>query len=395
MNILDFIGSSLVNADNFYIKPNIPKSKIINAINSFCPDLSSSDILIIVDDTVFGSAKNGLVITNNGVYAKGQMAKPLSFTFNDKTIFFVEKKVISVSVYLNDIELINTTQPSYKDLNNLFNKLNDFILSKFSVESQIAPTPVPTPVPTRVPTPVPTLGPAPSKKTSLYRTLPNDGFINGVRVSKGVDSFFGFFDDEKNKTAGEFVRHEVNVFLSKTIIYIRNEYVDKNNIHGLKNDVTTLESIIYALAVLRLEMNDRYVNENQVNFILSEGLTEHLVVGKNGRDRNVVSHFINISNSLGDDLDSITASLYLRLFLGNFNGKVVGEDMSDSIDIVMERFFNEEMISEVNSQDELFELIMGSMVVESINEIGDLTMDRKITRDAQACVDRILDKIHM
>jgi len=179
------------------------------------------------------------------------------------------------------------------------------------------------------------------------------------------------------------------------IVYIRNEYVDKNNIHGLKNDVTTLESIIYSLAVLRLEMNDRYVNENQVNFILSEGLTEHLVAGKNGRDRNVVSHFINISNSLGDDLESITASLYLRLFLGNFNGKIVGEDMSDNIDVVMERFFNEEMISEASSQDELFELIVGNMVVESIYEIGDLTMDRKITRDAQACVDRILDKIRM
>jgi len=92
VNILDFIGSSLVNADCFYIKPNIPKSKLINAINSFCPNLSPSDILIIVDDTVFGSAKNGVVITNDGIYAKGQMAKPLSFAFDNRTVFLLRKK---------------------------------------------------------------------------------------------------------------------------------------------------------------------------------------------------------------------------------------------------------------------------------------------------------------
>ena len=144
MSILDFIGNGLSKADKVYIHPLIPRSKTSNAISAYCYDISHDDILVIVDDTVFGSSKNGLVITKDKIYCKGQLEKPASFSFSENTLFFVEKKMMSVSVYINNIELINTTQPSYKHIDYLFNKLNDFIKNNFNsntnAEAAVPPT---------------------------------------------------------------------------------------------------------------------------------------------------------------------------------------------------------------------------------------------------------------
>lgn len=55
--------------DKIYIHPNIPYKKIRNAINSYgYSNINHEQIIILVDDTLFGSAKNGIFITEDSIY---------------------------------------------------------------------------------------------------------------------------------------------------------------------------------------------------------------------------------------------------------------------------------------------------------------------------------------
>lgn len=405
MNVLDFIGDRIHSADKIYIHPDIPRTKTANAINTYCHELNHDDILILVDDTVFGSAKNGMVITNNKIFSKEQMEKPLSFSFDSNTKFFVERKVMAVAVYINNIKLANTTQPSYKNLVDLFDNVNSFLKEKYPHEG-IAPARTAAPTPAAVSAPSPAANAtstttstststtaasvAPHSSYSLYRNLPDDGLMHRIRVEKGVGSFFDFFSTGDGRTGSEVIRKEVTGLLLKNIVHIRTEYIDKNNITGLKNNTATLELLLYSLALLRLEMSERYVNEDAINLVLLEGIKGFLDAGSSGREKNVINNLCSLSLSLGDDFDDVTTSFYLRLLSSNMNGRTVPENLD--LDNLLDKFHNEEHLQGASSFEDVAGNVIGDILNQSLNELGDLSIDRKVTQYAQRCVDVILEK---
>lgn len=66
-----------------FIYPNIPQKKLHSAINSYAHGVSDTEVLILLDDTVFGGAKEGLLITSNAMYAKGLMESPKKSIFGE------------------------------------------------------------------------------------------------------------------------------------------------------------------------------------------------------------------------------------------------------------------------------------------------------------------------
>jgi hypothetical protein len=66
-----------------YLEPNIPPKKLSNAISSYAPDVLESSIVALYDCTVFGGAKEGLLITSAGFYFKESSSEPVSIKFND------------------------------------------------------------------------------------------------------------------------------------------------------------------------------------------------------------------------------------------------------------------------------------------------------------------------
>lgn len=54
------------NFQSSYSKPNIPPKKINGALSY--ANVNSEKIFVLIDDTVFGGAKDGIAITNNGIY---------------------------------------------------------------------------------------------------------------------------------------------------------------------------------------------------------------------------------------------------------------------------------------------------------------------------------------
>ena len=53
-----------------YVWPNIPEKKLSNAVGSIAKGIAADDVLILIDATIFGSAKDGIVVTEKDLYFK-------------------------------------------------------------------------------------------------------------------------------------------------------------------------------------------------------------------------------------------------------------------------------------------------------------------------------------
>lgn len=69
---------------NIFIYPAIPEKKLKNALKSYTfGQVQPEEIVILVDDTVFGSAKDGLIITEKCVCGHTSFDKPFFINFSE------------------------------------------------------------------------------------------------------------------------------------------------------------------------------------------------------------------------------------------------------------------------------------------------------------------------
>jgi DnaJ-domain-containing protein 1 len=62
--------------DKVYARPNIPPKKLEGAIASYAPGVSPNEVIVLLDDTVFGGAREGLLVTNDAIYCKQKFEDP-------------------------------------------------------------------------------------------------------------------------------------------------------------------------------------------------------------------------------------------------------------------------------------------------------------------------------
>lgn len=69
-------------------KPMITYARAENAISKYCPselEISYDDILFLIDDTIFGSGKIGLLVTKDYICGKEDFSEPFYFDTDDVT----------------------------------------------------------------------------------------------------------------------------------------------------------------------------------------------------------------------------------------------------------------------------------------------------------------------
>lgn len=114
MPIKQLAEKYLNNASNekLFIMPNIPGKKLNNAIKSYAKGVSASEVAILIDDTTWGGAKEGLLLTNSAVYAKELGSDPVKFHLQDIDDISSEKMDIYINgkkffkSYMSDIDTI-------------------------------------------------------------------------------------------------------------------------------------------------------------------------------------------------------------------------------------------------------------------------------------------------
>ena len=66
--ITQVFTSLIPNAGKLYKAPNIPQAKLDGALSAFASPKSDEKILCLIDNTLFGSAKEGCIVTTKGIY---------------------------------------------------------------------------------------------------------------------------------------------------------------------------------------------------------------------------------------------------------------------------------------------------------------------------------------
>ena len=102
--IFDLIASyaDKLKDDRIFLKPHIPDDKLSRAIKHYGGDVKKNDVLLLLDSSVFGSNRSGLIITAESAYSKRLFifSEPTSYKFSEiKNIDTDEKCAV---LFIND-----------------------------------------------------------------------------------------------------------------------------------------------------------------------------------------------------------------------------------------------------------------------------------------------------
>lgn len=114
--------------DNYiYFRPFIPEKKIKNVLKSYAKDIERIDVYVLLDNTTFGSAKDGAIITDNSIIAHNIMQKPESFEFSIiKDIMFLENAFTSWLI-INGMKFLEINFPEKSSMHLFAQMLKDIV----------------------------------------------------------------------------------------------------------------------------------------------------------------------------------------------------------------------------------------------------------------------------
>ena len=69
--------------DNIHVWPNIPMKKAAGAMEAYARGVAHNEIVVLLDDTLFGGAREGVVLTETVLYAKQKFEGPRGLHIND------------------------------------------------------------------------------------------------------------------------------------------------------------------------------------------------------------------------------------------------------------------------------------------------------------------------
>lgn len=114
-------GIRQIQEGDIFVCPNIPQKKVINALVSMGVRDRADEIRVLIDITLFGSAKDGIVITDNAIYCKESGEQPMMFAFS--SLPEIVCKGITMKIGQYDIELAGWEEDNVALLSKLLNLL--------------------------------------------------------------------------------------------------------------------------------------------------------------------------------------------------------------------------------------------------------------------------------
>ena len=107
--------SSRINDYSIYFAPDIKKKKMRKAIKSYAQGVEPEDILMLIDNTVFGSAKKGLLLTSESLYGYSMFSDPKKIDLREiETVIFDPLDLSALKV--NGKDFFQPTGPQEKSM---------------------------------------------------------------------------------------------------------------------------------------------------------------------------------------------------------------------------------------------------------------------------------------
>jgi len=130
MSILDRIQQSqwvplLRSSDNIYFAPVIPNKKLQGAMSYLPHGVNPSEVLMLIDDTVFGSAKVGMCLTAKGIFYKASFEDEQAYLFEHIQRVEADIGILTSSILINGQDELNFTQLDKGMVRTLVSFLNE------------------------------------------------------------------------------------------------------------------------------------------------------------------------------------------------------------------------------------------------------------------------------
>lgn len=142
MSISDRIQQSqwmplLRSSDNIYFTSVIPNKKLQGAMTYLPHGVSPNDVLMLIDDTVFGSAKVGMCLTAKGIFYKASFEDEQAYLFEHIQRVEADIGMITSSILINGQDELNFTQLDKSMVLTLVSFLNELCQGKQETKQTI------------------------------------------------------------------------------------------------------------------------------------------------------------------------------------------------------------------------------------------------------------------
>lgn len=114
-----------------YVAPNIPLKKLSGAISSYANDVDIDEVLLLVDDTIWGGAGDGVLVLENRVIFKelGDSRVPVAM---EK---LADMRTEDNAVYLRARRLIKLNMTAQMEVNWVFKLIRDYARLRYTEEA--------------------------------------------------------------------------------------------------------------------------------------------------------------------------------------------------------------------------------------------------------------------
>lgn len=129
------LSFALQGQSSIYVSPNIPYKKLLGAQSYLPQHVQFEEVLILIDDTVFGSAKLGLCITSEGLYYKADFEELIYCSLTQLRSIYADTGFLSQNLLLNQHSKLNFTQPDRQGIQTVANVLNAFIQQRTNIQT--------------------------------------------------------------------------------------------------------------------------------------------------------------------------------------------------------------------------------------------------------------------
>lgn len=113
--------------ERVFVAPNIPLKKLNGALDSYGDGLHPKEIIALVDDTVFGGARDGVLITEKEIRAKAAFEPFDTRSWTDVSEIVAEGKY----VYIDGRSFAELNMPDKRDIKQLFQAVNKYVQCNF------------------------------------------------------------------------------------------------------------------------------------------------------------------------------------------------------------------------------------------------------------------------
>jgi hypothetical protein len=91
-----------------FLNPNIPHKKLKKALDSYAKGIKEEDVLVLIDNTFFGSAKDGAILTPTTFYAYNFRKKSQFIELNEIKTMYLEEGPKGCRLHLNGLTFLET-----------------------------------------------------------------------------------------------------------------------------------------------------------------------------------------------------------------------------------------------------------------------------------------------